>query len=356
MFYVKDQVKKFAIMHVIMFPLLAIVIKIIQVGGDFFFVYLWFFVLAFTLFMLVVYPEFIAPLFDKYTPLPEGQLRSQIEELAASIQFPLYKLFVVEGSKRSSHSNAYFYGFFNFKRIVLFDTLLEEDERNKLKTEEELQKEAEEREGNEEKMKEYEESKKKGCNNAEILAVLGHELGHWKLNHVLKNLIISEVNIFLMFAMFGYLFQTQVLYTAFGFPDERPILMGLMIIMNFIAAPYDTVLNFLMTCLSRRFEFQADAFAVGLGKAKDLRTALVKLNNDNLGFPCGLGAGGSYRQAGRASCQRIETDDGMPGTCKIRRHRRSHVSKPDKTDTHVLILQCQFLRPKRKQHRGDLRR
>ena len=121
-----------------MLPLVAAIIKIVYWGGDFFFLYLWAFVVGFTLFMMILYPEFIAPLFDKYTPLPEGELRTEIEKLAASIDFPLYKLFVVEGSKRSSHSNAYFYGFFKFKRIVLFDTLLEENERNKLKTEEEL--------------------------------------------------------------------------------------------------------------------------------------------------------------------------------------------------------------------------
>ena len=113
-----------------MLPLVAAIIKIVYWGGDFFFLYLWAFVVGFTLFMMILYPEFIAPLFDKYTPLPEGELRTEIEKLAASIEFPLYKLFVVEGSKRSSHSNAYFYGFFKFKRIVLFDTLLEENERN----------------------------------------------------------------------------------------------------------------------------------------------------------------------------------------------------------------------------------
>ena len=84
----------------ITFPLLAAVIKIVYWGGDFFFVYLWAFVVGFTLFMMIIYPEFIAPLFDKYTPLPEGELRTEIEQLAASIDFPLYKLFVVEGSKR----------------------------------------------------------------------------------------------------------------------------------------------------------------------------------------------------------------------------------------------------------------
>lgn len=83
-----------------MLPLVAVIIKIIQVGGEYFFIYLWGFVFVFTIFMMVVYPEFIAPLFDKYTPLPQGDLREQIEKLAASIEFPLYKLFVVEGSKR----------------------------------------------------------------------------------------------------------------------------------------------------------------------------------------------------------------------------------------------------------------
>ena len=88
-----------------------------------------------------------------------------------------------------------------------------------------------------------------------------------------------------MFALFGYFCQSQVLYTAFGFPSEKPILIGLMVILQFITAPYNSLLDFCMTCLSRRFEFQADAFAVGLGKAKELKTALIKLNNDNLGFP-----------------------------------------------------------------------
>ena len=93
--------------------------------------------------------------------MPDGDLRTQIEKLAASIHFPLYKLFVVEGSKRSSHSNAYFYGFFKFKRIVLFDTLLEESEREKLKTEEEKAKEAEKAESEKEEKEETEETPKK---------------------------------------------------------------------------------------------------------------------------------------------------------------------------------------------------
>merc|ERR1719422_1070977 len=145
-FYAKDQVKKFVVGQVIQSPILAGIIKIVFWGGDYFFIYLWVFAVLMTLFLMTIYPDLIAPLFDKYTPMPEGELRSQIEALAASVEFPLYKLYVVMGSKRSSHSNAYFYGFFKFKRIVLFDTLLEEAERLKLKTEEDKDKEEEKEE------------------------------------------------------------------------------------------------------------------------------------------------------------------------------------------------------------------
>merc|ERR1740131_52710 len=282
-FFVKDQIKKFVVSQVIQAPILAGVIKIVMWGGDYFFVYLWLFAVFMMLFMMTIYPDFIAPLFDKYTPMPAGELKTEIESLAASIEFPLYKLYVVEGSKRSSHSNAYFYGFFKFKRIVLFDTLLEESERLKLKTDEEREKEAKEKE---EKAEGTEKEKKKtGCNNEEIVAVLGHELGHWSMNHVLKNILIAQVQIFSVFALFGYLSKSSPLYQAFGFTDSQPALIGLMIVLQYITAPYSAVVSFLMSVLSRRFEFQADAFAANLGKAKDLKSALVKLNNDNLSFP-----------------------------------------------------------------------
>ncbi|XP_023328409.1 CAAX prenyl protease 1 homolog isoform X3 [Eurytemora carolleeae] len=270
-FYVKDQIKKFFVSQFIQAPILAGIIKIVYWGGDHFYLYLWSFSMFMLLFLMTVYPDYIAPLFDKYTPMPEGELRTGIEQLAASVEFPLYKLYVVEGSKRSSHSNAYFYGFYKFKRIVLFDTLLELQERNKLRTEETKE--------------EDQKSAKMGCNNSEILAVLGHELGHWKLNHVLKNLVIGQVQLFLMFLLFALMSKYKPLYAAFGFSDIQPVLIGLMVVLQFILAPYSSVVNFLMTMLSRKFEFQADEFAAGLGRAAPLQTALIKLNNDNLSFP-----------------------------------------------------------------------
>jgi STE24 endopeptidase len=123
-FFIKDQIKSFVVGQCISLPIVSVIIYIVQIGGEYFFVWLWAFVGVISLVLVVVYPVYIAPLFDKFRPLEEGNLRSSIEELSASLSFPLGQLYVVEGSKRSAHSNAYFTGLFGVKRIVLFDTLL----------------------------------------------------------------------------------------------------------------------------------------------------------------------------------------------------------------------------------------
>ncbi|XP_005100140.1 CAAX prenyl protease 1 homolog [Aplysia californica] len=307
-FFIKDHLKQLAVVVVISLPVTAALIYIVHVGGDYFFIYAWLFTFTVSLLLVTVYADYIAPLFDKFTPLPEGELRTRIEELALSINFPLKKLFVVEGSKRSSHSNAYFYGFFNNKRIVLFDTLLEdyapankeEEKEDKTKAEESNSGDQEndtqrtddnKTEGAEEtdQAKSQEDSaekkkKKVGCNNEEVLAVLCHELGHWYHSHVLKQLIISQINMFLCFGIFAVLMKEKVLFAAFGF-DVQPTMIGLIIIFQFILAPYNEVLSFVLTYMTRKCEFQADAFAAGMGWSDTLRSALIKLNEDNLSFP-----------------------------------------------------------------------
>ena len=155
---------------------------------------------------IFVYHDFIAPCFDKFLPLPEGELHTAISRLASHLGFPLKKLLVVEGSKRSAHSNAYFYGFWKNKCIVIFDTLLqdgvmpqttppagvegeegvgtgEEDKGEETSVGEKVMKESSGRKG------------QRGCTTEEVVAVLAHELGHWKLSHNLKNLIISQVGV-----------------------------------------------------------------------------------------------------------------------------------------------------------------
>ncbi|XP_021119067.1 CAAX prenyl protease 1 homolog isoform X4 [Heterocephalus glaber] len=285
-FFMKDAIKKFLVTQCILLPVSSLLLYIIKIGGDYFFIYAWLFTLVVSLVLVTIYADYIAPLFDKFTPLPEGKLKQEIEVMAKNIDFPLTKVYVVEGSKRSSHSNAYFYGFFKNKRIVLFDTLLEEySVPNKDIQEESGMEPRSDGEGDSEEIKAKVKIKKQGCKNEEVLAVLGHELGHWKLGHTVKNIIISQMNSFLCFFLFAVLIRRKELFAAFGFYDSQPTLIGLLIIFQFIFSPYNEVLSFCLTVLSRRFEFQADAFAKKLGKAEDLYSALIKLNKDNLGFP-----------------------------------------------------------------------
>ncbi|XP_017897795.1 CAAX prenyl protease 1 homolog isoform X2 [Ovis aries] len=285
-FFMKDAIKKFVVTQCILLPVSSLLLYIIKIGGDYFFIYAWLFTLVVSLVLVTIYADYIAPLFDKFTPLPEGKLKQEIEVMAKSIDFPLTKVYVVEGSKRSSHSNAYFYGFFKNKRIVLFDTLLEEySVLNRDIQEESGMEPRNDGEGDSEEIKAKVKNKKQGCKNEEVLAVLGHELGHWKLGHTVKNIVISQMNSFLCFFLFAVLIGRKELFVAFGFNDSQPTLIGLLIIFQFIFSPYNEVLSFCLTVLSRRFEFQADAFAKKLGKAKDLYSALIKLNKDNLGFP-----------------------------------------------------------------------
>ncbi|XP_055636042.1 CAAX prenyl protease 1 homolog [Toxorhynchites rutilus septentrionalis] len=266
-FFVKDQIKSFLVGQVLSVPIVAAIVYIVQIGGEYFFIWLWAFVGVVSLVLISIYPVYIAPLFDKFRPLEDSELKTSIEQLAASLKFPLGKLFVVEGSKRSAHSNAYFTGLFGAKRIVLFDTLL-------------LNK------GLPDDSTLTEEEKGKGCENKEVLAVLAHELGHWKLGHIRKNIIIMQIQMFLIFVAFSHLFKYAPLYQAVGFPENvQPILIGFLVIMMYVLAPYNTLISFAMTMLSRRFEYQADEFANGLGYSTELGKALIKLNIDNLGFP-----------------------------------------------------------------------
>lgn len=263
LFFIKDQFLQLLVLEVIAVPLMAGVIWIVMNGGDYFFLYLCVFSVIMTIFMMIIYPEVIAPLFDKYTPLPEGELKQKIEALAASLNYPLYKLFLVEGSKRSSHSNAYMYGFHKHKRIVLFDTLVKEYY----------------------KPDKADADKDIGCETEEVLAVLAHELGHWKYSHTLKGFLLSQANFFVTVVTFAKLINYKPMYVGFGFENSAPILIGFIIVIKYILLPLNTIIYFVMVVIGRRFEFQADKLAVQLGYGVPLKSALVKLQKDNLGFP-----------------------------------------------------------------------
>ncbi|KAH0605105.1 uncharacterized protein H6S33_005087 [Morchella sextelata] len=226
-------------------PILAGFLKIIQSFGGNFFYYLWVFILVVQAFMITVYPIVILPMFNKLTPLEPGKLKTEVEALATRLQFPLKHLYVIDGSKRSAHSNAYFYGLPWSKHIVIYDTLIEKSDVN------------------------------------EVVAVLSHELGHWSEGHTTKLFAIAQFHIFYIFALFSVFINNGSLYRAFGFHRTQPILIGFLLF-NEILQPLDTVVKLLMNILSRKFEYEADAFAVKLGYSSDLAKSLIKLQVQNL--------------------------------------------------------------------------
>ena len=179
-------------------PIVAAMIVIVQKGGPYLAIYLWAFMLILSLVMMSLYPILIAPLFNKFTPLPEGGLRLKIEKLASTLKFPLKKLFVIDGSTRSTHSNAYMYGFYNNKHIVIYDTLIQQ-----CKDEE------------------------------EVVAVIGHELGHWKLNHTMYSFVAMQVLTLLQFGGYTLVRNSKDLFESFGF-QTQPVLVGLLIFQHTI--------------------------------------------------------------------------------------------------------------------------
>jgi STE24 endopeptidase len=239
-----DQLTMLALSLVIGMPVLAGALKTVQWAGREFAIYIWLFMVGFQIFFMLIYPSFIQPLFNKFSPLEDGSLKKKIDALAKRLDFPLTKVFVVDGSKRSSHSNAYFFGFFNNKRIVIFDNLIEKSSED------------------------------------EVVAVLAHELGHWHFNHVLSNLLFVQAQLYVLFHMLQFLIQLPAIYTQFGFSD-RPLVIGFLLF-QFAYAPVDSVLVFVMNFMTRLKEFQADAFAKKLGYATNLKSGLIKLQKDNL--------------------------------------------------------------------------
>ena len=248
MLYVTDFLKSTVLTWVISAPILAAIIWVVKSTGERFYIYMWLVMAGIQILMLTLYPILIAPLFNKFEPLPEGQLRTKIEALAGKLSFPLTKLYVIDGSTRSAHSNAYMYGFWWNKRIVLYDTLLSQT-----------------------------------TSDEDVVAVLGHELGHWKLNHTSFNLLITQVLLFSNFYLYGMVMNSDAMYASFGFADHgKPVVIGLFLF-SMLLSPFDHCIGFAMNYLSRKFEYEADAFAKDLGYCDNLCSGLVSLQVSNLG-------------------------------------------------------------------------
>lgn len=253
----RDLSKGAALSAVLGIPFLYAVFALMGAFGKAWWLWAFGLMLAFQILMMVLYPIFIAPLFNRFKPLEEGDLKRGLLELAGRLSFPAAGIFVIDGSRRSLHSNAYFTGFGRFRRIVLFDTLIRQMER------------------------------------PELLGVLAHEIGHYKLRHIYKSMAVQIIFMGALFFAAALALRWPPLYTAFGF-DTLPAPAhgtpafagnpgaGLFLFMTVLSA-----LSFLFTPLqnhlSRRYEYQADAYAArAIGNSAAMQTALIKLSSKNL--------------------------------------------------------------------------
>lgn len=243
--WLSDALKGLGLSLVLGAPLISIILWMLEMLGDWAWLYAWLAMQLFSLVIQFVAPTWIMPLFNKFTPLEEGSLRDSIMAFAQKVNFNLQNIFVIDGSKRSSKSNAFFTGFGKNKRIALYDTLVQNH------TEDEL------------------------------VAVLAHEIGHYKHKHILKSMILGAVHSFILFWLFGVFMREPALYEAF-FMSSTPIYAGI-IFFSMILSPVDQLLSLYLNVRSRKHEFEADAFAViHTEKHEPMINALKKLSRDNL--------------------------------------------------------------------------
>jgi STE24 endopeptidase len=244
--WLADLFKGLALGAAIGIPLLALILWLMHAAGNAWWIWAWAAWTGFQSLMLVLYPTLIAPLFNKFSPLTEERVKARVEALLARCGFRSKGLFVMDGSKRSSHGNAYFTGFGAAKRIVFFDTLLQRLE------------------------------------PIEVEAVLAHELGHFKLRHVLKRLSWVFAISLGALALLAWVRLQPWFYAGLGVPEGVAAQFGVALLLFFLVLPLLTfVLAPLASALSRKHEFEADRYATEHASAPDLARALVKLYEDN---------------------------------------------------------------------------
>ena len=249
--WVLDRVKGFLLAGLLGYPLLALVLKLVEWTGTNWWLWAAAVVIAFQLLLLLIAPVLIMPLFNKFTPLPEGALRERLFALAQRTNFPTRSIEVMDGSKRSRHSNAFFTGFGRFRKIILFDTLFAQ------------------------------------LTEPEVESVLAHEIGHYKKRHALKLLGVSIAGVLVAFAAITWLAGQRWFYRAFGFEHQAGFaaasVVPAMLLFALLAGTISFWASPFIHIWSRRFEYEADAFAhAAMGEAQSLIRALRKLSEKNL--------------------------------------------------------------------------
>ncbi len=243
--FMTDKLKTAGLGIVIGGPLLALLLAFFEFGGPYAWIYAWISVAVFMLFMQAIAPTWIMPLFNRFEPLEAGELKEAIMAFARSVNFPLQNVFVMDGSRRTSKSNAFFTGFGKNKRIALFDTLIESQSTH------------------------------------ELVAVLAHEIGHYKKRHILQGIVIGILQTGLMFYLLSIFLSHDGLYAAF-FMTESSVYAGLLFF-GMLYSPIDFVLSLFMNRLSRQNEYEADHFAAETtAHPESLVKSLKKLSAHNL--------------------------------------------------------------------------
>jgi STE24 endopeptidase len=241
--FIIDIIKGGAVAVMLGVPLLWTILWLMEKSGELWWVYAWIVWTSFSLFIMWVYPTLIAPIFNKFEPLEEGDTLNRIKQLLHRCGFSSNGIFVIDGSRRSSHGNAYFSGFGRNKRIVFFDTLL------------------------------------KMLNDDQLEAVLAHELGHFKKKHIIKGMLITIATSFVALALLAWIMQKDWFYTALGI--STPSTYMALLLFALVLPVFTFILHPVMSLFSRKNEFEADAFAAQQTRAEHLIHALVGLYKEN---------------------------------------------------------------------------
>tara|TARA_R110002096_G_scaffold91625_6_gene207263 strand:+ start:1582 stop:2820 length:1239 start_codon:yes stop_codon:yes gene_type:complete len=242
--FVIDHLKGLALGAILGLPILALILWLFG-KWDLAWLYAFILVTVFSLVLSYVAPTWIMPLFNKFEPLEDGELKDEIHKMAAKCDFPLTEVSIMDGSKRSAKSNAFFTGFGKNKKIALFDTLVEKH------------------------------------SVAELVAVLAHEIGHYKRKHIVQSMVLGILQTGITFYLLSLFLNNEGLFAAFGVPETSVYLS--LIFFGLLYTPISKIISIFMTMLSRKNEFEADAYAAEVtGEPETMITALKKLSKDNL--------------------------------------------------------------------------
>jgi STE24 endopeptidase len=241
--FFKDQAMSLGLGAAIGLPLFAVILWVMDSLGSSWWIWAWAILISFSLLMSWLFPTVIAPLFNKFTPMEEGELKQRIQTLLERCGFHSEGIFIMDGSKRSGHGNAYFTGLGNNKRIVFYDTLVN------------------------------------SLDDEELEAVLAHELGHFKCKHVIKMLVSSSVLSFISFAILGWLISETWFYNGLGV--EQPSNAAALLLFTLVSPVFTAFMQPISAYFQRKFEFEADSFAAEHAQASKLISGLVKLYKEN---------------------------------------------------------------------------